>query len=318
MTCTCKQCHNKLLLLSTLVHIKPILPHGICLLRHEIVGLQPVPQIFVHSLPLSPLRPLDKKTRVVSGIACTVCCYRFYVYIGHELEVARKKVAELQKCYIDISTRASEEMATSVSIKNLRYSVLCLPSHLKKEHKKFVREAKADLKEADSVDDVFIVVGEHNDYLRYSLLKHLIDLYGSDQLKKEMGDYATRVQTFRMETRLEVFSEVCDDQPEKVNGRFAEMVTKHKMEWARATLEDVERFRIEVCRELSLYDFSLNLLRAERGCVEITWRVPRCLVAYIQKSVKPSSQAMREHHVTSLTIDGFIAYTSTTGRLTFT
>ena len=245
-------------------------------------------------------------------------CLIFIYNIGLEFKMAMEKIAELQKCYIDISTRASEEMATSVSIKNLRYSVLCLPSHLKKEHKKFVREAKADLKEADSVDDVFIVVGEHNDYLRYSLLKHLIDLYGSEQLKKEMGDYATRVQTFRMETRLEVFSEVCDDQPEKVNGRFAEMVTKHEMSWARATLEYVEKFRIKVCRELSLYEFSLNLLRAEQGCVEITWRVPRCLVAYIQKSVKPSSQAMRQHHVTSLTIDGFVAYTSATGRLTFT
>ncbi|CAI8045392.1 Ankyrin repeat domain-containing protein 29, partial [Geodia barretti] len=115
---------------------------------------------------------------------------------------------------------------------------------------------------------------------------------------------------FRKETRLEIFSEVCADEPEDINGRFTTMVSKHQMDWRTATLEDVEKFRIQVCRELSLYDFSLNLVKVARGCVEVTWRVPRSLVTYIQNSVKPSSHSMMEHHVTTLTIDGFIVYDS--------
>ena len=204
-------------------------------------------------------------------------------------------------------------MSSNITVRYLRYSVLCLPPNLKNEYKKSVKE---DIKEADTVDDIFYVVGEHNDYLRYSLLKYLIELYGSDQLKKDMEDYVAVVITFRKETRLEVFSKVYDDKPQKVNGMFSTIVTKHKMDWATAKLEDVECFRSDVCCELSLYDFSLNLLSVCRGCVEITWRVPRSLVAYIQKSIKPSSLAMKEHHVTSLTIDGFIAYDSITGSLT--
>ncbi|CAI8006870.1 Ankyrin repeat domain-containing protein 50 [Geodia barretti] len=88
------------------------------------------------------------------------------------------------------------------------------------------------------------------------------------------------------------------------------MVSKHQMDWRTATLEDVEKFRIQVCRELSLYEFSLNLVKVAKGCVEVTWRVPRSLVTYIQNSVKPSSQSMMEHHVATLTIDGFIVYDS--------
>ncbi|CAI8058513.1 Ankyrin repeat domain-containing protein 50 [Geodia barretti] len=97
---------------------------------------------------------------------------------------------------------------------------------------------------------------------------------------------------------------------EVVKSKFTTMVSKHQMDWRTATLEDVEKFRIQVCRELSLYDFSLNLVKVARGCVEVTWRVPRSLVTYIQNSVKPSSQSMMEHHVTTLTIDGFIVYDS--------
>ena len=252
---------------------------------------------------------------VVVYTACILFIAKIIVFSDEEMRITKEKISELQKCYIDISTRAAEHMSSNVTVRNLRYSVLCLPPNLKKEYKKFVKEAKPDLKEADTVDDIFYVVGEHNDYLRYSLLKHLIELYGSDQLKKEMEDYVAVVFAFRMETRLELFSKVCDDHPDKINGTFSKMVTKHEKDWATATLEDVERFRVEFCRELSLYNFSLNLLRVSHGCVEITWSVPQSLVAYIQKSIKPTSLAMKEHHVISLTIDGFIAYDSTTGSL---
>ena len=235
-------------------------------------------------------------------------------FCSTEIEMTSKKIDQLQKEYIDISVCAAKEMANNVAVENLRYSLLCLPSKLKKEHKKFVREAKAEIKEADSTDDVMYVVGEHYDYLHYSLLKYVVDLYGSDDLKKTMEDYDKKMKAFRKETRLEVFSEVCDDEPEMVNGKFATMVSKHQMDWSTATLEDVEKFRIKFCRELSLYDFSLNLLKVARGCVEVTWRVHRSLVTYIQNSIKPSSQSMMEHHVTTLTIDGFIVYDSSFGR----
>ena len=209
-------------------------------------------------------------------------------------------------------------MKESVAVQNLKFSILCLPRNLKREHKKFVKEAKDDIRSAESADDVMYVIGEHYDYLHYTLLGYVINLYGSTELKEKMSEYVRQVESFRKETRLEVFSEVCDDEPEKINGKFATMVTKHERDWKTATLEHVERFRIQVCRELSLYDFSLNLLKVARGCVEVTWRVPRSLVTFIQNCVKPSSQSMTDHQVTTLTIDGFIAYHSSFGIHYFT
>ena len=130
-----------------------------------------------------------------------------------------------------------------------------------------------------------------------------------------MAEYSKRMAVFRHETRLAIFCEVCDDKPEKDDSKYSTVVTKHQIDWATATLEDVENIRKDVCRELSLYDFSLNLQQVARGCVEITWLVPCSLVAYIQKSIKPSSPSMMKHHVSTLAIDGFIAYDSITGRV---
>ena len=238
------------------------------------------------------------------------------IIIGGEVEVTKAKVLQLQKTYVDIMSRAAEYMSANVTVRKLRFSVLCLPPTLKKEHKAFIKEAKADIKEAESVDDVFYVVGCCN-YLNYSLLKHLIDLYGSDEMKEEMADYAMKIKAFRRETRLHIFSEVCDDKREKDDGSFSLVVSKHRIDWATATLEDVENFRIDVCSELSLYSFSLVLSVVVQGCVEVTWLVPHSLVSYIQGKIKPSSPSMMKHRVTTLAIDGFIAYHSTTGIFTF-
>ena len=74
------------------------------------------------------------------------------------MEITRAKVLQLQKSYVDITSRAAEYMSANVTVRKLRFSVLCLPPALKKEHKAFIKEAKADIKEAESVDNVFYVV----------------------------------------------------------------------------------------------------------------------------------------------------------------
>ena len=239
--------------------------------------------------------------------------------LDQEIKAASEKICKLHEEYIDISVCASEELQATVAVKKLRYTLLCLPPNLKKQHRKFIQEAKADIKGATSADDIMDVIGAHYDYLHYSLLKYVVDLYGSNDLKDRMENYDNKMKMFRRETRLEIFAETCcTDDPEKISEKFTTMVSKHQMDWSTATLEDVEKFRIQLCQELTLYDFSLNLLKVARGCVEVTWRVPCSLVTYIQNSIKPSSQSMMEHHVTTLTIDGFIVYDSSFGNIKFT
>ena len=220
--------------------------------------------------------------------------------LDQEIKAASEKICKLHEEYIDISMCVSEELQATVTVKKLHYTLLCLPPNLKKQHRKFIQEAKADIKGATSADDIMEVIGVHYDYLQYSL-KYVVDLYGSNDLKDRMENYDNKMKMFRRETRLKIFAETCcTDDPEKISERFATMVSKHEIDWSTATLEDVEKFRIQLCQELSLYDFSRNLKKVVRWCVEVTWRVPRSLVTYIQNSIKPSSHSMMEHHVTTL------------------
>ena len=200
-----------------------------------------------------------------------------------------------------------------IEVLHLRHSIIRLPGDLKKEHRLFVSKVKTELKKAESVEDIFFAVDDYWDFLNYSLLEHIIDRHASDNIKTEMAEYAAQISAFRKKTRLDKFSKIYKRKEKKVDETFRTLVTEHDIRLSTTTLEKVEEIRHDVCSELSLEEFSLQLAAVAPGSLVITWLVPQSLVAYIQKSVKLSSQVMRKHHVSQLTIDGFIVYDSTIG-----
>ena len=231
-----------------------------------------------------------------------------------EKEMTKEEEKQLEKTFDDIILHAQEDMIRNkIKIRYLRHSIIRLPGDLKREHEFFVEKVKTELKKAESIEDIFLILDDYWDYLNYSLLEHIVDRHvSSDEVKKEMTEYAKEISSFRMKTRLNIFYHVHKRIP-KVDEKFRSVVTKQAVSWSTATLEDVEKFRNDLCSELSLQTFSLQLAVVARGCVEITWLVPPSLVAYIQETMKLSSPTMRSHHVSKLTIDGFIAYDTTIG-----
>ena len=200
-----------------------------------------------------------------------------------------------------------------IEVLHLRHSIIRLPGDLKNEHHIFVKKVKAELKKAEPIADIFFTVDDYWDFLNYSLLEHIIDRHASDNVKKEMAEYVAQVSAFRRKTRLDKFSEIYKRKEKKVDEKFRTLVTEHDIHLSTTTLEKVEEIRHDICSELSLREFSLQLAAVAPGSLVITWLVPQSLVAYIQKSIKLSSPAMRKHHVSQLTLNGFIIYDSTIG-----
>ena len=242
-----------------------------------------------------------------------------YCFLKDEKEseaMIRIRKSQLESKFTDLVVAAQKDMTkNNVDIERLCHSILLLPHDLKDEHKRVIKEIKAELKCAKSVKDVFYAMDDYWDFLNYSLLQHIIKECASEEMKKEMYEFAQEVITFRKVTRLHIFSKLFKRKPKKANEKFRKLVTEHDIDLKTATLERVEEIRQDICSELSLPDFSLEIAAVESGSLVITWLVPQSLVAYIQGAIKLSSPSMRNHHVSKLTIDGFIAYDSAIGNL---
>ena len=223
-------------------------------------------------------------------------------------------VNELEKRFDNIALMAMKDMNTNkVAVTALCCTLIHLPCNMKNEYHFFVRKSKTELKKSQTIDEIFLIAGEHWDFLNYSLLHHIISRHCSSEVSKEMDKYVKRICTFRKGTLLKDFSEVYRRKPKIYDDELRELVTVHKIDWDTATLEVAENFRNDITSELCLFDFVLFIAQVSHGSVEITWLVPESVVTCIQEAIMPSSSSMRKHNVTKVTIDGFICYLDITG-----
>ena len=230
------------------------------------------------------------------------------------IEIARTAIRLLEETFDDLVLCTRKYMTTThVDVQDLLHSITRLPGDLKSEHELFIEKKEEKLSRAKRVEDVFLTANRYWDFLNYSLLQHIIDRHASDEIKQEMKGYAGEIAQFRKKTCLRMFSKVYKRKPKKADDQFKKLVSEHKIDWSTATLEDVEQFRNDICSELSLSAFSLQLAAVTTGSVVLTWLVPQSLVAHIQKAITLSSQTMRKHHVVQVVVDGFITYDSHTG-----
>ena len=190
----------------------------------------------------------------------------------------------------------------------LRLSLVNLPVDLGNKLEYSKKEIRDSLTAATPVDDIFVNISDHWDFLNYFLLEHIIDQHASEKVKEKMAKYVGKIRYFRRTTNLLMFSKAHERIPGKVDKQFRQMVTEHDMDWATATLEDIDKFRNDINSELSLSKFALYIYKVTCGSVGITWLVPESLVPLIQKSIMPSSRFLQNHHVIKFTIDGMIVY----------
>ena len=229
----------------------------------------------------------------------------------------KANIMELEEKFDALVVRAEKHLCdTMVGLRELRQAITRLPTYLieYKKTKKFVKQNKKEFLKAKNIEEVFITANDYWDFLNYSLLQHIINRFGSNDMRKEMETFATEILVFRKKTRIKPFSKVYKIRCDFKNDKRKKIVSELKeIDFSTATLEDVEKYRSDLCSELSLPEFSLQLAEIQDGSMMLTWLVSKSLVAHVQKTIKPSSPTMKKHNVSLFIVDGFVAYYSSAG-----
>ena len=223
---------------------------------------------------------------------------------------------ELEEKFDALVVRAEKHLSdTKVGLRELRQVIIRVPKHLIEYKKilKFVQENEKKFLKAENIEEVFTTANYYWHFLNYSLLQHIIERFGSNDMKKEMEKYATEITVFRKNTLIKPFSKVYKFRSDFKNDERKKIVSKLEIDFSTATLEDVEKHYCDLLSELSLPEFSLQLAEIQDGCMMITWLVSKSLVAHIQMTIKPSSPTMKKHNVSLFIVDGFVAYYSSAG-----
>ena len=94
--------------------------------------------------------------------------------------------------------KADKEVTTEVLLESLTI----LPTELQTEYGAYLEEKLPVLEDLGTVSKIFSRLSLHFTFLDYSLLQHLIDEFGSEQLKQDMSAYDGEIQVFLDETTI--------------------------------------------------------------------------------------------------------------------
>ena len=200
----------------------------------------------------------------------------------------------------------------NIPLHRLKRCITRLPASIKYQHIAFIRENLTDIKESESMEDIFLLLNLYWDFLNYTLLEHIVTNFGNNDTKAAMANYVTELVAFRKATNLSDFIShwPCTG---KVPPDMSKLVIKMEKDWSNCTLEDVEQFRRTLTQKLLLPSFAVLLRDAEQGCISLTWLIPSSIMKLLSKDVHNTKlDWFKEHHIERLAIDGQDLYSSVT------
>ena len=181
----------------------------------------------------------------------------------------------------------------------------CLPVSARTQHRSFIEEKLTNIPPPVTFVNIWTKLNLYWDFLNYGLLEHVISNFGSQDLKHNMQEYIHELSTFKETTRLCDFIESwpCRDEypPED---RLKKVVVKMQHEWSQCTLRDVESFKKALVNKFFLPEFDILLLKAERGCVCVTWLTsPSTATLLHQNLVNIETEFFKIHDINAMTIE---------------
>lgn len=156
---------------------------------------------------------------------------------------------------------------------------------------------------------LFMRLGVYLNHFNYSLLKYLVNVYGSAELQGEMNKYVTDMESFWHETTVADFinSENRITKYNKVPEKFVEIKCVIETPVAEVSLFEVEQCRLELAREYNLHTCALMLYKLEENSLDITWLLDERLLPQF-KSHPWDDDLLGKLHVKEILVDKKLVY----------
>ena len=157
---------------------------------------------------------------------------------------------------------------------------------MKKEYDKLIQEILPELKEQKNTNELFYRLNPLLSFIDYALLEHIINKFGSDQLKKGIAAYGSDIQVFMQQTTIQQLIDHLPGQPE-IPQNFELMKAKICKDAKKCTIAEINQFRRKFCSEVRLSEIVFHLVTLEdSNSFIISFIVPSVLLLDIFESAR--------------------------------
>ena len=177
--------------------------------------------------------------------------------------------------------KADKEVTTEVLLESLTI----LPLEVQTEYGAYLEEKLPVLEELGTVSKIFSRLSLHFTFLDYTLLKHIVDEFGSEHLKEDMSAYDKEIQVFLNETTI---AQLQDHWPgrQELPPHFDRLQMMINKEPGKCSLRLVNDLRKRFCNETQLSEIVFVLIGIRKAnSFIVVFMVPSVLGPRLVESV---------------------------------
>ena len=140
-----------------------------------------------------------------------------------------------------------------------------------------------DLRTADTVSKVFLVLKDYFSFFNYRVIEHIITMLGTEHDKLNLKHYKDKFDQYARRRIFECmpqFGPVCET-------KHADVFVKVDSQYENFTVNAVEKFRCQLSELLHVSPQGvLRLCHIEKGCFQLTFQMP----LFVQQTIFPLSK----------------------------
>ena len=218
------------------------------------------------------------------------------------LQVVEKETSELDRKFRNLALRAGKYLTKKEStpgfLSEFRINLVLLPVSQRQQHLRFFETNRRDILSATSVEEIFFILGCYWNWWNYSLLQHIIDSFGSQQLKDDLRCYLEDLKRFQEKTAFKDFIRACHSYL-GVPPEFSEVRTRMKGDWLTYTVYHIREINQELVESSSLETFFVGV---SHSSIVLIWAVPSTAVHVLAAAI--DEEFLQSNEIESVMIDG--------------
>ena len=208
------------------------------------------------------------------------------------------EVCELEEEFDGLVDQVADDIENAIEkgitkLSRVKRSVTQLPVSLRYLHVKFLQGKLSAINKAETINELFSILGSYWDFMNCGLLVHLVKRFGSMETQQRMGRYLERLKEFRMRTTVREFT---DKWTGDIPSNLAEFVLEMGEEWMDRSLEAVEELRTRFSRQCSFEDYSLPIKKGSHNSVILCFAFQRSFPMSAE-ILQPTRQFLQEQGV---------------------
>ena len=145
------------------------------------------------------------------------------------------------------------------------------------------RHCFKELKAADTIPKVFLILNDYFSFFNYHIVEHIIEELGTEEDKAELHKYK---EEFNQYAKRRIFESLPEFGPVSDVGH-ADIFVKVDSQYDNYTVAQVEGFRHKLSEILRVSPQGiLRLCRVDKGCFQLMFQVP----SFVQQEIFPLSK----------------------------